>query len=249
MYTNEEDLLDLRIRTGWEFFDKFVIVEATKTHSGKSKPLFYKQNEGRFSAFHNKIVHIIVDDMPIGFDNWARENHQREAIKRALVDCEDNDVIFVSDCDEIPSPEAIKSNLHLLNNFDVVYMVMDDYEYYFNVYRGKWKKASFLKWKNAKRLSFSDLRGIKEGTEFTEVYGGWHFSWLGGTQAIIEKLGNYAHAEYDLPFFKLPQIWDKRLSKLSEDMFGHKLTKVEIGDSHPKYLVENQELFKKYLAP
>ena len=103
--------------------DRFVLVEATLTHSGLSKPLYYNENKERFTEFSHKITHIIVDDMPItpeqiqaaispqdrkwldtGYqlgDNWVRERYQRNQIMRGLTTCQPDDIIIIEDADEI----------------------------------------------------------------------------------------------------------------------------------------------------
>lgn len=63
-FFNELELLELRLHELADVVDKFVLVEATKTHSNKSKPLYYWENRSRFGEFHDKIIHIIVDDLP-----------------------------------------------------------------------------------------------------------------------------------------------------------------------------------------
>lgn len=61
-FYNELDLLEIRLHELSDVVDFFVLVEATRTHSGRFKPLYYKMNRHRFSHFNDKIIHIIVDD-------------------------------------------------------------------------------------------------------------------------------------------------------------------------------------------
>jgi beta-1,4-mannosyl-glycoprotein beta-1,4-N-acetylglucosaminyltransferase len=57
--------------------DRFVLVEATQTYTNKPKPLHYQENRARFSEFHDKIIHLIVDDLPDAKNSWVLENYQR----------------------------------------------------------------------------------------------------------------------------------------------------------------------------
>ena len=109
IFYNELDLLDIRLHELDSVVDYFVLVEATKTHSGHEKPLFYSENRARYARFANRIVHIVVDDMPEQVDNnrWPPEIHQRRCIARGLAACEPNDIILISDADEIPSSETV----------------------------------------------------------------------------------------------------------------------------------------------
>ena len=103
-FFNELDLLDIRLHELDPVVDYFVIVEATKTHSGQPKPLMFSQNRHNYAAFSNKIIHVVVDDMPpvIDGDRWPLENHQRRCIARGLTACCGRDIIAISDLDEIP---------------------------------------------------------------------------------------------------------------------------------------------------
>ena len=83
-FFNELELLELRLNELAGVVDKFVLVEATQTHTNKPKPLHYHENRARFSAFHDKIIHVIVDDMPQSSDPWIPENFQRKCIARGL---------------------------------------------------------------------------------------------------------------------------------------------------------------------
>ena len=115
IFFNEIDLLDLRLNELDSVVDKFVIVESTETFSKKKKTLFFNENKERFSKFKDKIIHIIVDDSPeltkTSSDpggRWNIEHFQRNCIERGLVDCKPEDIILVSDVDEIPRKSSIK---------------------------------------------------------------------------------------------------------------------------------------------
>ena len=63
MYFDEDLILDIRLNTLDDKVDKFVVVEATKNHAGKDKKLNFKIEN--FSKFKDKIIYIVVDDMPV----------------------------------------------------------------------------------------------------------------------------------------------------------------------------------------
>ena len=128
-FFNELDLLEIRLHELNDVVDKFVIVEANKTHSGLEKPLWYLRYRSRYQDFWKKIIHIVVDDMPMspdeiqaaispqdrkwldtGYqlgDNWVRERYQRNAIMRGLIDCSPDDIIIIEDADEMVRPEIL----------------------------------------------------------------------------------------------------------------------------------------------
>ena len=111
-FFNELDLLEIRLNILNDVVDKFVLVEATKTFSGKDKPLYYEQNKKRFAKFQDKIIHVIVDDFPKPDDKtqdvaFMMESYQRNAILWGLKSAKDNDVVIIADLDEIPNPETV----------------------------------------------------------------------------------------------------------------------------------------------
>jgi len=110
-FFNELDILEIRLNILKDVVDKFVLVEATLTHQGKKKPLYYEENKGRYKEFADRIIHIVIDDYPPyeGKSAWTLERYQREMITRGWKNCSKGDIILVSDVDEIPNPEAIRA--------------------------------------------------------------------------------------------------------------------------------------------
>ena len=115
-FFNELDLLEIRLNTLDKIVDKFILAESLFTHTGRPKPLYYAENKERFARFNDRIVHVVVDDFPNMPDNmpirekaWIRENWQRNAIVRGLPkDIKDDDILLISDLDEIPHPDYVK---------------------------------------------------------------------------------------------------------------------------------------------
>jgi beta-1,4-mannosyl-glycoprotein beta-1,4-N-acetylglucosaminyltransferase len=105
-YFNEDHVLDLRFHVLNEKVDYFVISESTKTHQGKNKKLNFDINN--FSKFKHKIKYIVADyQKKIDFQNHVGgeslvEQHQRNCLSEGLVGANDNDLIILSDSDEIP---------------------------------------------------------------------------------------------------------------------------------------------------
>jgi len=112
-FFNEEHILDLRFNLLNEFVDFFVIVESTIDHQGNSKKLNFDSN--KFKRFQTKIIYKVVDDTKESikkYHQWGEslvEQHQRNSIMRGLKNCHDDDLIILSDVDEIP--DLTKLNL------------------------------------------------------------------------------------------------------------------------------------------
>ena len=135
-FFNELDLLEIRLNVLKDVVDRFVLVEAVRTHTGKEKPLFFKENEARFAEFSDRIIHITVTDfssvqsMPESRRRaWFIENLQRNSIVEGLSCAKDDDVVMISDVDEIPKPEAVKRAVSLGG---VVRLGMKSCNYYLN---------------------------------------------------------------------------------------------------------------------
>jgi beta-1,4-mannosyl-glycoprotein beta-1,4-N-acetylglucosaminyltransferase len=105
-YWDEDFLLDLRLKILNEYVDYFVIVEGNKTWQNNKKKLRFNNN--LFREFEKKIIYIPVTDLPDGDDPYLRENYQRNCISRGIEKAEDNDLILISDLDEIPNLERLK---------------------------------------------------------------------------------------------------------------------------------------------
>ena len=113
MYFDEDLVLDIRLNTLHKFVDKFVIAEATLDHAGNEKKLNFNINN--FSKFKDKINYIVIEDLPINVENFKkdwkpdhlRDQFQRNSLMKGYSDSHDNDLIMISDIDEIPDPKKI----------------------------------------------------------------------------------------------------------------------------------------------
>ncbi len=140
-FFNELDILDARLHEMSPVVDRFVLVEATKTHQGKPKPLYYAQNRDRFAAFHHKMLHVVVEfpeDMSRMVSRrcptvvWARENYQRDQIKRGLTAARANDLIIVSDVDEIIAADRLRNAIASRRRGDLTVFTMPLYGFFIN---------------------------------------------------------------------------------------------------------------------
>jgi hypothetical protein len=215
-FFNELELLQMRLKALDPIADYFVIVEATKTHSGQEKRLVFDDNKKYFSKYHDKIIHIIVDSYPEYENSWTYENHQRNQIIRGLTHCTDDDLILISDLDEIPNPDQIPLKVR---DGQVMRFLQHMYFYYANIYKKNhmiWEGGSVITNYKTIRLNLLKDQYIKhnimsfpahlnEHTSITKIRlyrknsyiqnGGWHLSYLGGSARIIYKLKSFSHQE------------------------------------------------------
>jgi len=277
-FFNELDLLELRLNELDPVVDKFVIVEATRTHQNKEKPLYFNENKKRFEKFKDKIIHIIVDHYPDNISSpWDLENYQRNKIMEGLVDCKPDDVIIISDLDEIPKPEKIIDN----KDTNSIKIFRGRVFYYFlNLTPKKgsvWTGSAMIKYKYLTTpqklrnlvISYAEtqnphliprLKGILSSNILTLSYklkgqsieivkdALWHFSYLGGPQKIIEKIEAYAHQEYNTKEFKSEERIKEAIYS-GKSIFGDdiKLEPVPIDETFPKYLRNNLNRFSQFI--
>ncbi len=189
-YNGEEDILELRLAILDKHVDYFVLGESYQTFSGRFKPLYYEENQGKFKKWNHKIIHIVSHEISTT-DPFTRAHYQKESLKIALDKCNDNDVIYFGDVDEIWKPQEVGDkvyNLHQLN-----------YSYYLNNRSSeKWVGTIVGRWGKVKTNTFTHWRA-------NHVYelddGGWHFTNMGGIEKMRYKLASYDHAfEVDTPY-------------------------------------------------
>lgn len=115
MFYNELNMLELKLTEENSVVDKFVLVESCETYSGKPKRYFFDEHKGRFSRFSEKIIHVKLEPQTrfkrylfkkCG-KNWAREYWQRDQIARGLAGANHEDLIIISDVDEIISSSRL----------------------------------------------------------------------------------------------------------------------------------------------
>jgi hypothetical protein len=100
LFNGEFEILKLRLECMAPYIDEFLIVECDKTFSGVSKPALLRDRLDEYSKFVSKIRYCHVTEIPLSGDAWVLEHYLRDQI-RVLADAEDNDLVIISDVDEI----------------------------------------------------------------------------------------------------------------------------------------------------
>lgn len=257
MFYNEMDMLEYRLKVLAPYVDYFVVVESTMTHVGRKKPLYFSEELGnpssRFAPFAGKIV-LVVDN---GFSSaeeerefdrahpgctpsWKNEMRQRDRIRTGLEAVAGEDVLLIGDLDEIPNPEVLKmlraGNLSL-KDCGGASLVMDNYYYNLST------RVAGNGWTSAKMITFEDFRARFAGDpnqlrkfdfppERQILFGGWHLSYFGNAEFIINKVKNFAHTECCHPPFVDPR-WVEHCVREGKDLFARDyqvLEKVNIRD-------------------
>jgi len=241
-FFNELEILDMRLNILKDVVGKFVIAESTRTHSNKPKPLYFKENEERFSAFKDRIIHVVVDDVPQDKDHWVRERHQRNALVRGLTDAKDGDFLHVSDADEISAPNSLIKAMKQ-NRFIRIGHVC--YYYYFNIVANwDWAHAYVIPWRVFKN-SKNTLSDFRHAGCNHKVKGGWHFSYLGGPEQVHKKLEAFAHQELNTAGHHA--IVEQAIARKRSfcDLNTQFTTVVSVDQSYPQYILNNVEKYRQ----
>jgi beta-1,4-mannosyl-glycoprotein beta-1,4-N-acetylglucosaminyltransferase len=107
LFHDELDLLELRLGELWDSVDRFVLVESTLTFSGTPKPLYFSENRNRFAPFASKLTTLVFDEPVHNLTAWQRRERQCNALLGGLGSARTDDIVLLSDIDEIVSPRAI----------------------------------------------------------------------------------------------------------------------------------------------
>ena len=288
MYFDEEVVLDVRLNTLNEFIDYFVIVESIYTHKGDPREL--KFNHKKFEKFKDKIIYIVDEETypqtdeintedsegeksrKAIFNAAYRENGQRNLITRGLKKANDEDIIMVSDVDEIPK----LSELNFKNiNEKIILFKQDMFYYKFNLWLPNliWTGTKACKKKNLvnpqwlrnikdRKYSFFRIDTFFSKTKYTSIKvindGGWHFSNIKTPKEIEFKLRSYLHhREFDLNPLSVAQIdeiirnkqaiYDLKVDKTVNKIGNGSILKNFDLNKLPEYIVTNKNKFLDWI--
>ena len=246
-FYSEDLMMDLRFNILNDYVEKFIVCESTISHSGNKKKLNFDINN--YSKFKDKITYIIIDEEPegiVGQKNGLAEPHEKrsDSLKRinlsydymikAISDASDNDLIMLSDNDEIPN---LNSNQFKKSKKNIIIFKQLFFYYKLNLLYDliPWYGSKATKKKNL--LSMSWLRNLKNkeypfwrldtlfsNTKYMDLEiindGGWHFTNLMTAEKLYEKLTNFGHHdEFELSGMTIDNLQKKINDK--EVFFNH----------------------------
>ena len=273
--------MDLRFNILNEFVDKFVVVESIYSHSGKKKKLNFDIND--YPKFKDKIHYIIIDHEPSDLfsddeisknyhykriNSIKRINQSYDYMKEGILEASDNDLIILSDNDEIPNLSSINK---FNNDFYIFEQLFFYYKFNYLYDRIKWYGSKACKKK--KLTNFSSLRNLKNkkypfwriDTFFSNIKkmnlkiinnGGWHFTNLKTAEDIFDKFINFGHHdEFEISNLTIADIkkniengivfYDHLADKKNQNKWNYNYQLKLIDEKKlPSYLIKNKD---KYL--
>ena len=282
-YYSEDLMLDVRLNILDPYVHKFIIVESKFSHSGKEKNLNFDIKN--FSKFKDKIIYLVIENEPEGImksTNISSGEKRMNSIKRieqsynymakGINEAEDNDLICISDNDEIPNFDSV--NFNKTKNKVLIFEQLFFY-YKFNLFYDliPWYGTKACKRKSLK--SFSWLRNLKNkkypfwriDAYFSKLKvtnleiinnGGWHFTNIKTPEDIFEKLSNFGHHnEFEESGITVNDIrnsinnrfvnYDHSADLKKSNKYNAEYKLKIIDDKFlPDYLVSNKENYKKW---
>tara|TARA_X000000368_G_scaffold337325_1_gene275120 strand:+ start:177 stop:1058 length:882 start_codon:yes stop_codon:yes gene_type:complete len=281
-YYSEDLMLDVRFNILNQYVDKFIITESKFSHSGAKKSLNF--NIDNFPKFKDKIQYLVIENEPEGINTSSNSSSTKRmnSLLRieqsynfmfdAIKDASDNDLICLSDNDEIPN----FNSSHFKNSQNDIYIFKQLFFYYkFNLFYDLMPWYGTKACKKKKLLSFSWLRNLKNrkypfwrlDTLFSNSKqtnlkivddGGWHFTNLKTAEEIYTKLSNFGHHNE----FDASGVTAKDIQKCIDNRvvnYNHQADKSEgnkynanyklqlVGDEIlPNYLTNNKDKYKDW---
>lgn len=273
-FFNEAELLELRLRELDSVVDIHVISESPVTYRGEAKPLVFAEHLERFRPYLHKIRYIVADGQVktphqrFGPEpaRWARENYQRDALGEALDGLARDDVVVLSDMDEIPRASTVAEYAERglggilapplpLYLYSTRWRIGGSAPAILRLFRGVVLLDYQTSWtgrqvgqtvEQARHLSTRDMPGRPGGP----ARYGWHFSYMGGIEAIRYKVTQAAHPEEDVPAW----IDAANLRRCIRDGSDHrrnrppKLVEADAAEL-PDAIREDPEAFRTLLDP
>jgi len=273
LFNNELDLLQLRITELYSSVDCFVICECAVTFSGEPKPLYYLLNQARFVNFKDKIKHFIIPNPPaeaytknpINQDKKTSQFWQRNQMALAIQAAKENDIILISDVDEIPRARVLAKVVKLCSFAKtIVFFSQSWFLFFLDVRVSKREQSIFAsnersknqnnaKWlgtfactakllRNGYRGNVNGIWSMKWGDHHL-IYpivesAGWHFSYMGGMNGLLAKVNANGMRAYT----------NQHVQDLRQGKFLDCILKIEtIGEDHPEELRDHPQSWNHLL--
>ena len=267
MFNNELDVLEIRLRELDRVVDRFVLVEAAETHTGLAKALHFAENRERFRPWLDRILQITLKRLPAGEDAWVKENAQRNMLTRGLQDLADDDLVIISDVDEIPRASAVReavkaqeiavfgfSLAHFQMRLNYVQITGDDPIFVWPVaVRGALARSTTPQKLRDYRIHLQkrQARGPLRPDERVLYHAGWHFSYIGDDSHIRQKLKSFAHRELadpdSLKAHDVEELIEGRMDLF--DRPGHRWGVARINGYFPEAVTTDPARFTHHILP
>lgn len=251
-FWTEAEVLEVKLGELAGVVDHFVVAESDRTYMGARRDLLFPQlRTNQLAPWMEQITYVPVIDSPDGDDPWAREHHLRDALGRGLTHAGQDDLVILTDADEVPSAESVRWAQEHVQPGAVTHRFL----LHMHLYHLQWRWPE-LSWGyqiarcarmrdiprsiQAWRLSDSRSEVLIAGAGGAGA--GWHLAYMGGVARIKHKLHQAAHPEMVRPEHS-DDSFIQRCIDTGADLFGraHHITEWVAEDELPAYALANRE--------
>ncbi len=236
-YNGELEVLKIKLHEMAPWVDRFVLVEAASTFTGRPKPLYFEAHRDALAEFLPKIEHVVIDRFPKhAAAAWAREFFQRdEAIKALDGLWAAKDLVLLTDADEVIDQRALEGF-----TADVAQLRVHTFRYFLN-HRldasGALQAGAASVWRAAllEHYGPSLARTVLATSPATSPIenAGWRFTGIGGASELARQLSSCSHQENDRPD--------------SQEHFGDLLARIRAGEREAGWDLCDPELLPAYV--
>ena len=216
------------------------------TFSGLPKESHFLNNKERFAKWEDKII-LNQINIPECESPWHREIYSRNAMINLDI-FNDDDLIVMSDGDEIPNPEILEQASEWVSDDTHFTFEQSCYAYWMNnLYSDKWFGTRAATYKYVNNTTVDDIReGTEDESKITGsiiTNGGWHFTYLGDESHIRQKINSFCDRHFDVP--EVTENISNNLKSGKDVLNRHHITyqKVDLDDTFPQYIIDNQEKY------
>ncbi len=185
-------------------------------------------------------------------------------VSEGLKDCRQDDVVIISDLEEIPRADKV---LEYSRKPGIKAFEQRHFNFFLNCVavdgpdtRHLRKHSGLLYWRGSVMMNYRDFRNFKQARLQRDRVGddilsipevGWHFSFLGDWQRVAYKLQAWEHASearYSPEYLQNPEKL-RRIIENGDDLFGRmfQFRFMLIDKTYPRFVQENLERFSKYI--
>lgn len=241
---DELDMLEIRLNILDPYVDHFVIVEADEGYTGHKKEFFYEKNKERFAKWQHKIIYNKIENifsdkdlLKAAYDSqntgakehwWIREFYIKESLHFLNNLKDEDDIIFLSDMDEIWNPEIVINYAKNLKTDDVYRTIQTTYNFYLNTRSEQQNDHTATR--------FGKIKTLKK-------YGGNHFR----TETIVKSIPIENAGWHFACLWKTSEKWNSGHPDDPRRIMAAISRALRIDEiSLPKYLIDNREKYKHF---
>lgn len=252
LFRNEFDLLEIRLSTHYDYVDQFVIVEGSHTFTRKYKGYNLLEQKDRYAQWWDKVKLIQLGEpppmnTPMEVEHWSRNHFQTQ-----WIDMSKDDVVVISDLDEILRPEALKFIRE--TDYDFYRLGMPFFNFKFNYLNTKghtpWPSAKAFRGYFVEGMDgMRNVHSVPSGRQIELNHSGWHFSYLGDREWILEKMRSYSHPE-DLTPEVEQNLHIETLISQGKDFGsrpGFEFCQVKLDNYFPRAITDNLSKYTDYI--